>query len=188
MMATWITNGAPALRGAGISFLVCAGLAGAALADEDQAELPDLASAMDGRVLRTLDGGSVSIDAPRGRVVVVNFWASWCPPCRKELPFLDQMHRELGGRGVDVLAISIDRETAKARRFVDQNALSLPIYHDPPTGLAAQIHLPQLPATYVIDPAGKTVFLSLGTGPGELNTLRACVERLLGGKSAEVTE
>src|SRR5262245_56507826 len=69
--------------------------------------------------LESLDGKTTTLAAYRGDVIVVNFWASWCAPCRRELPMLDQWNAAWSGRGARVIAISIDTDAKKARRFAE---------------------------------------------------------------------
>ncbi len=113
-------------------------------------------------VLRTLDGRTLSLGTLRGEVVVVNFWASWCSPCRQELPRLDALHASIAGRGGRVVAVSIDQETRNVRRFVRTHRLSLPIYHDGPDGLARTLDLPHVPFTVLLDRAGAVALASAG--------------------------
>jgi thiol-disulfide isomerase/thioredoxin len=118
--------------------------------------------ALQGHALRTLDGKSFTIGSLRGEVVVVNFWASWCPPCRKELPALEALHARLGGQG-RVVAISIDQEPRNVERFAKSNHLTLPIVHDGPDGLAKQLDLPSVPFTLVIGKDGEIAMTTSGT-------------------------
>jgi thiol-disulfide isomerase/thioredoxin len=138
--------------------------------------------------LRTLDGRTVTLAAYDGEVVVVNFWASWCKPCRRELPGLDALHRDLlrgaGGVRGRVVAISIDAEAANARRFVRDHKLSLPACHDGPEGLARILDLDRVPTTLVLDRDGRIAFVQSGGGPQALAELNAVTRRLLATRTA----
>jgi thiol-disulfide isomerase/thioredoxin len=109
--------------------------------------------------------GTVDLTSHRGRIVLLNFWASWCEPCRKELPGLERIHRQYGGRGLTTLGVSIDdaEERDAARRLVKQLGLSFPIRLDGTTdemfalGLATSI-----PATAIFDRDGRRVFRIIG--------------------------
>jgi peroxiredoxin len=131
--------------------------------------------------MRTLDGRPVSLASLRGEVVVVNFWASWCGPCRKELPRLDALHRELASRGGTVLAVSIDEEERNARRFAQKHHLSLPIVHDGPDGLARALDLQHVPLTLVLDRSGAVAFTTSGSDDAALVALGAATRRLIAG-------
>jgi peroxiredoxin len=124
--------------------------------------------------LRTLDGRTLTLDALHGEVVVVNFWASWCPPCRRELSRLDALNAEISRRGGRVVAISVDVEAANARRLVSRERLRMTVVHDGPEGLARTLALSHLPFTMVLDREGRVAFTTLGAGePG----LTAMIER-----------
>ena len=135
-------------------------------------------------VLTDLEGAEHSLREHRGEVIVVNFWASWCAPCLKELPILDSWHAEWAGRGARVAAISVDSNSKKARRFVDKAELGLDVYHDGPDGLARQLDLPFLPCTYVLDQSGDVVLISGGSSEEELDRIQRTVETLLSSSSA----
>jgi thiol-disulfide isomerase/thioredoxin len=135
----------------------------------------EVRGALENHRLRTLDGEVASLDDLDGRTVVVNFWAEWCAPCRRELPVLDAWHTELDGRDVTFVAISIDREARRARRLAEDLGLDLPLYHDGPEGLAATLDLPALPITYVVDPDGRTVHVSTGSDAEDLDSLRDAI-------------
>jgi thiol-disulfide isomerase/thioredoxin len=132
---------------------------------------------------RALDGGTASLADLQGDIVVLNFWASWCKPCKRELLELDEWSRSVAGAGVRVLAVSIDRDRARAERFVKTAGLTLPVYLDGPDGLARDLDLPSLPCTVVLDGAGRVVHVEQG-GPESVSTLARAVEKLLGSRAA----
>jgi len=113
-------------------------------------------------VLHTLDGKSLTLASLRGEVVVVNFWASWCPPCRKELPALAALNDRLAGHG-RVIAVSIDRDLRNVERFAKANHLSMTVAHDGPDGLARQLDLKSVPLTLVLGRDGEVALTAMGT-------------------------
>lgn len=130
--------------------------------------------------LRLLDGTSTTLAAMRGRVVVVNFWASWCAPCRRELPQLDALHRDMSAQGASVVAVSIDQDAENARRFAKRGKLALPVAHDGPAGLARTLDLRHVPATVVLDRDGRIAWSTHRSDDAELAKLAAVVRRLAG--------
>jgi len=138
---------------------------------------------LEARVLKALDGKAWRLADHRGQVVVVNFWASWCRPCRKELPALEALHAEIAPRGGQVLAISIDEDADNARRFVRTHRLSLPVIHDGPNGLANLLELDRIPYTMVLDRSGAVAFVGAGSDVGELNDV---VHQLVSAPAASV--
>jgi len=130
--------------------------------------------------LRGLDGGQVKLAEMRGDVVVVNFWASWCKPCKKELVHLDVWNASLAGRGARVLAVSVDRDPRRMTRFLESSGLSLPVFHDGPEGLAETLDLPALPCTVVLDAEGRVVRVDTGGKPETLQATQSFVESLIG--------
>lgn len=139
------------------------------------------------RSLRGLDGKPMALAAKPGEVVVVNFWASWCAPCRRELPRLAKLHRELTGRGARVVAISIDRDAENARRFCRAQGVTLPVAHDGPDGLARQLDLKSVPLTLVLDGEGRIAYSTTGSDEAALAQVAAATHRLLGGPAAAAT-
>jgi thiol-disulfide isomerase/thioredoxin len=132
-----------------------------------------------GHTLRTPAGATLALGALRGEVVVVNFWASWCAPCRKELPRLDALHASIAARGGRVLAVSIDQEARNVQRFVRTHRLSLPVYHDGPDGLARKLDLPHVPYTIVLDRDGNVALTTEGADEKALEAIAATTRRLL---------
>jgi thiol-disulfide isomerase/thioredoxin len=129
--------------------------------------------------LAALDGTTTTLANYRGEVLVVNFWASWCAPCRKELPLLDQWNSAWAGRGARVIAISIDSDAKKAKQFVEEMKLTLPVMHDGPDGLARTLDIPSVPFTLLIDRDGKVIGEVRGSTESEIAALQRKVETIL---------
>lgn len=106
------------------------------------------------------DGTQVSLDSLLGKPVVLNFWASWCRPCRKEMPAFQQVSDELGGR-VQVVGLASDDGEADARRFADANSIRYTLGLAP-DGLAASMGVFGLPSTFFIDAEGTIVEAHFG--------------------------
>ena len=121
------------------------------------------AEALGDHALRKLDGTPFHLASLRGQVVVVNFWASWCAPCRKELPRLDALNTELAKSGGRVVAVSIDADADNARRFVSAHKVGMPVVQDGPDGLARVLDLRHVPCTVVLDRDG-SIALAVGGG------------------------
>ena len=128
--------------------------------------------------LKTIDGKTVTWASLRGDVVVVNFWATWCKPCRKELPRLDKLDEELEKTGGVVLAVSVDLDAENVRRYAQTNKLRLPICHDGPDGLARELGLEMLPYTAVLDRNGTLAYATAGSDDAHLDALVAKVRTL----------
>jgi thiol-disulfide isomerase/thioredoxin len=145
----------------------------------DSAET-DTGKVVAARQLRGLDGKMLSVRSLRGEVVVVNFWATWCKPCKREMPLLDALNTRMQGAG-RVIAVSIDRDRKRVARFVEENGLGLPVYVDGPDGLASTLDLEFLPYTLVLDADGEVAFAG-PVRPGEpWREFTALVDRLTAG-------
>jgi len=137
--------------------------------------------------LRSLDGEPVRLGAD-GEVVVVNFWASWCKPCRKEMPFLQRLHQKLTANGGRVVAVSIDRDERKAVEFAREHELTLPVVHDGPDGLVRMLDLDAIPYTVVLDGRGEAIYASGGSGDDALAAVQQAVDGALATRVASHDE
>jgi peroxiredoxin len=119
--------------------------------------------------LPSLGGGDVDLASYRGKVVVLNFWATWCPPCVSEMPSLERLYRALGPEGLAVVTVSTDEDEAALRRFVAEEKLTLPVLRDPGGRLAASAYRTTgYPETFVVDPSG--LIQQHYVGPAEWDT------------------
>ena len=113
--------------------------------------------------LPTVAGAEVSLAALRGRTVVLNFWATWCPPCVREMPSLERLSKALAADGVTVLAVSLDAGgLAQVQPFVARLGLSLPIALDPLGDVGDAYGARDLPVTFVLDAQGRVVAAAKG--------------------------
>lgn len=104
--------------------------------------------------LTDLQGNTWTLQNLKGKVVLVNFWATWCPPCRKEMPDLDALYKEFKDRGLIVLAIS-DEDAAKVRSYIQEHNVSYPILLDPGRKVNETFQVEGIPKSFVYDRTGK---------------------------------
>lgn len=123
-----------------------------------------------------LEGREFTLADHAGQVVVVNFWASWCKPCRTELPELDAWQREMGD--VEFVAVSVDRDAAKAQRLVATEEIGMTVVIDGPDGLARDLDLAYLPCTVVLGPDGSTQLVTPGVTPEKMSELHRTIQAL----------
>ncbi len=110
--------------------------------------------------LTDLQGKTWTLSELRGKVVLVNFWATWCPPCRKEMPDLEALYNRFKGEGLVVLAIS-DEDAAKVRPFIAEREVTYPILLDPGRKVNDLFQVEGIPKTFVYDREGKLVAQSI---------------------------
>ncbi len=152
-----------------------------AFMDDPQAFLPrEFPYPAPAFVLRTLAGDAVSRDSLKGRVVLVDFWATWCAPCRKSMPELQALHERFAAQGLTVLGISIDEKAdAKVRRFVTAQRFTYPIAIDEAKDPAWQAYrVKSVPAAFLIDRAGRVVAQWIGGAPPREELEAAIVKQL----------
>ncbi len=110
------------------------------------------------------DGNERSLADFQGRVVVLNLWATWCAPCRKEMPSLDRLQASRGGEDLEVIALAVDRgDLTKVLDFYEEIGIEhLAVYHDPSAKAGRTLRAPGLPTTLIIDRDGQEIGRVLG--------------------------
>ena len=105
--------------------------------------------------LHGIDGKAVTLSQFKGKVVMLNFWATWCPPCREEMPSMEALYQKLkGDPDFIILAVSIDNEAETVRDFMKKNNYTLPVFHDPNQEAGAVYGITGVPETFLIDKKG----------------------------------
>lgn len=118
--------------------------------------------------------------AGAAKVVLLNFWATWCPPCRREMPAMEQLYQAYRDRGLVVLAVSQDQAPlTTVRRFAEELRLGFPVWHDRDGLVGRQYSIPGVPASYLIGVDGRIAYRVLGEYDWFGPEARATVERLL---------
>jgi thiol-disulfide isomerase/thioredoxin len=134
-----------------------------------------------------IDQKPLSLAALKGRVVLVDFWASWCGPCKVSLPQMQLLRDELYAQGYgarfEVLAINVDDKTDKALKFLSKQTLTYPMLSDPAGKLPEAYALPSMPSSYLIAPDGRVHAVHAGYKPGDAQAkFKPEILQLLGAK------
>lgn len=141
----------------------------------------DTGSKMPAYTAVSLDGSKFDMAAEHGNVVMLNLWATWCGPCRYEIPELQKLHDQYAPKGFKVVGVSVDEGDAKiVREFVAEQKMTYPVVHDPDGKLAVMFDASILPTTILVDRAGTIVWKHIGIVSGTdeemLEALRAAIE------------
>ena len=128
---------------------------------------------------RTPEGVPVSLVDFRGRVVLVNFWATWCVPCLEEMPAFERLHREFARKGLTVLGINVQEEEQVIRDFRRKLGLTFPLLLDPNLDIYRAFGVVGLPTTYLLGRDGRPVALAVGKREWAGEEARALIRLLL---------
>ncbi len=126
-----------------------------------------------------LDGGEVRLAAHRGRHVLVNFWATWCPPCLAEMPSIEAMHRRFADGSLEVIAIASAEEAPRVREFVERLGITFTVAIDADGEVSARYGARELPVTFVLDPGGRIVAAGRGERDWDSREALAYIEALV---------
>lgn len=124
-------------------------------------------------------GSSVNLNSYRGRVVYLDFWASWCTPCRKSFPWMNSMQQQYGKYGFDVVAINLDQDRELAREFLQQTPARFTIAFDPSGRTAESYSVKVMPSSYLIDRSGNVVAVHKGFRSADTASLEREIRQLL---------
>jgi peroxiredoxin len=137
-----------------LTLALALGLAAALAVSCNKKMGPDVGKAAPDFVLPDLGGARHGLGELKGRVVVLNFWATWCPPCIDEMPSLERLHQVAGDKGVEVLAVSVDERFSDIEDFVKKYRLSLTVLHDEGKKVSRRYQTFKYPETYILDRDG----------------------------------
>ena len=159
-----------------------------ALAGELMEKIGDAPKASSFNLERT-DGKEVSLNDYKGKFVLLNFWATWCAPCRKEMPAMSKLHDEFGGNGLEVVGVHVGPSLAGVKKFLEAVPVSFTILMDKDMSLASW-GVQGLPTTFLINPEGNLVYKAVGErewdSPKMINFLKDLVTKY--GRMAETGE
>lgn len=132
------------------------------------------------------NGASHDLAQYKGKVLYVDFWASWCGPCAQSFPFMNKLDQELRGKGLQVVGINLDENPEDAKAFLDRHPASFINVADASGGQCPQeFGVMGMPSTYLIDREGVIRHVSMGFRPGEAEQFRALVKQLLDAPTAK---
>jgi peroxiredoxin len=117
--------------------------------------------------LAARDGGTVQLDELKGQVVMINFWATWCGPCRQEMPLLAQLAQKYEPLGFTLLGVNVEPDSAAAVAWLKNVPVSFPILFDTDSAVAGRFGVEGMPSTVFIDRAGKVRYVHRGYKPGD---------------------
>ena len=153
--------------------LVLCLFASASLAEGDNIAAPNF------QVENIVDGKPLRLDQLRGKVVYLDFWASWCGPCLKSFPFMEELHRQYKDRGLVVVAVNLDQELADAQKFLQENPVTFFIGQNAQGDIAELYDVAAMPSTYIIDADGVIKVVHRGFKSSDKQTLTALIADLL---------
>jgi len=117
--------------------------------------------------LKSLEGSNLRLNEYRGQVVLINFWASWCGPCRQEMPLLDRLHSRYEDTGFAVLGVNVEGVVEPALDIVQKTNVTFPILIDDGQRVSEMYNLQAMPSTIVVDRDGVIRYIHLGYKPGD---------------------
>lgn len=148
---------------------LCSSVAGATVL---QGPAPDF-------TLKSHGGGNLKLSEFRGQVVMINFWASWCGPCRQEMPLIEQLHQRYSPLGFTVLGVNVEEDSSKAQELLRELRVSFPILFDTSNSASKLYNVSAMPSTVFVDRDGKLRYLHKGYKPGYEHEYEKQIKALL---------
>jgi thiol-disulfide isomerase/thioredoxin len=155
-----------------VSAVACAVVASAALGGSVQGPAP-------GFTLTTMDGKPVSLADLKGQVVMINFWATWCGPCRKEMPLLDALYKRYSKLGFTLVGVNVEEDPSGAGAYLAETPVSFPILYDSKNEVSELYDVDAMPSTVMVDREGNMRFLHKGYKPGDENEYQNWIRTLI---------
>lgn len=129
--------------------------------------------------LKDLAGNNISLSSFNGKVVLLNFWATWCPPCRDEMPSFNKLHHAMNRRGLVIIAVSTDGSVKGVRDFVEKIKVDFTVLTDTDRAISKQYRVFSMPTTFLIDKNGKIVEKFYGQYDWTEPEIKGKIEKLL---------
>ena len=129
--------------------------------------------------LQTLGGGQTSLAEHRGNVVMINFWATWCAPCRQEMPHLEALHQRYSSLGFTLLGVNVEEDSSGAEDWLAETPVSFPILFDPQSSVSELYDVIAMPSTVMVDREGNLRYLHHGYKPGYENEYQNQIRALI---------
>ena len=129
--------------------------------------------------LKTSSGKNLRLNDFRGKVVMINFWATWCAPCRKELPYLDALYKKYKKKGFVLLGVNVDSDRAVAKKMAKEFKVSFPVLFDNAQKVSKSYKLKAMPSTFIIGKDGKIKHVHLGYKTGYEKKYEKNIKKLL---------
>ena len=132
-----------------------------------------------GFTLQSRDGKAVTLGQFKGDVVMINFWASWCGPCRQEMPLLDNIYKQYKDMGFTLLGVNVEPSSHDANAWLMKTPVSYPILYDTKSQVSQLYHVQAMPTTVIIDRKGIVRFVHNGYLPGDENQYTNSIRALI---------
>ena len=130
--------------------------------------------------LTDLSGKPVNAASLAGKVVIVDFWATWCAPCKEELPILQKLYKKYGAQGLVIVGVSVDKDASNIQSFVKKLGLSFPVVHDANHQVSGRYQPPRMPSSYIVDRKGIVKYVHGGFRADDAAVIEKQVQELLG--------
>jgi len=157
------------LRAAAIGGLL---ITGSAYADIKSGPAPDF-------TLKSNSGSNLRLSEFRGEVVMINFWASWCAPCRQEMPLLDELYKQYQPMGFTILGVNVEEDSAQAKRMLKNIPVNFPVLFDNTSDVSKLYNVVAMPSTVLVDRDGNIRYLHQGYKPGYEESYQQQVRELI---------
>ena len=129
--------------------------------------------------LQSVDGKAVSLAQFKGDVVMINFWASWCGPCRQEMPLLDSIYKQYKDMGFVLLGVNVEPDPHSANAWLRKTPVSYPVLYDPKSEVSQLYQVQAMPTTVIVDRHGVVRFVHNGYLPGDENQYMNSIRTLI---------
>jgi len=129
--------------------------------------------------LPSLSGSNVRLSELKGEVILLNFWASWCAPCRLEMPLLNKLHNKYKAIGFTVIGVNVEESISNAKDFLKENKVDFPILWDTKNTVSKQYSVQAMPTTVMIDRDGQVRYIHKGFQEGDERIYKKVIKKLV---------